>query len=444
MQKRTDRFLAKTIAQPKREIGEYVKRNGILVPDIYGSLEDARKSGKQLIVRSEHPQDYSGASGICESPWINNENGNLSWVSYTIESNKHKLKDFPSPTSEDGILKALQLASWGVERHCKLLQIDESYFRKDLTFSLWEMLPGLNLKIFGDSTIEGRYHVTADSSNPSAHGYVQFDKGTTIFHSEWRTKDFFNDNRNKLIDLYETVCNMDKFDPNHRPIIEAQYSDGKFYFLQYHRARDFEPASFILDRPKKKNEIEAMFVRGATPTPEGIVCKVTLRYGRGQRETGGKLPVEDGSFDNHYNPQLINIMAGRRRLQIGATSLLGKEMTDIAVSHTQMSQVCKPQVFVVAKESDFPQLAENKKLAKLFRSGGMLYINAVKKFAKDEIYQLDIHVASDGNKAYLEVLENPLKTQFFLTYGYLLELWKERRKIPSVIKEQFNKLFKAE
>ena len=59
--------IARLEGQPKRAIADYVEQNGILVPRRFASLQDARASGLPIIARSEHPQDYAGASGILKS-----------------------------------------------------------------------------------------------------------------------------------------------------------------------------------------------------------------------------------------------------------------------------------------------------------------------------------------------------------------------------------------
>ena len=46
--------------QPKKTIGDYVEQNGILVPNRFNSLKEAKKSGKKIFLRSERSQDYWG------------------------------------------------------------------------------------------------------------------------------------------------------------------------------------------------------------------------------------------------------------------------------------------------------------------------------------------------------------------------------------------------
>ncbi|MDD5337506.1 MAG: hypothetical protein PHS02_03410 [Candidatus ainarchaeum sp.] len=443
MQKRQDYWLAHPPKQPKREIGEYIRRHRIPVPDTYSTLIAAKKSGKPLIARSEHPQDYAGASGVAESPRIRNDGGKLAWVlpSYLLLGDCEGI--LPQPDSESNILKVIQSSSTSIPIHCRLAGINEDAFRRDLTFSLWELLPGLNLKICGDSSIEGRYHVTAlYGSSDGIHvcGYAVYDKDKTTIRHDFRTENFFNDNRNSLIELYEKICNLDRFNPNHRPIIEVQYWDGKLYFLQYHRARDFEPATFVLDRPREKNEIEALFVRGATP-PNGSIWKTTFCYSLAIRDGMKQVPPEDGSFDHPPDPIRTNHMAGSRKLQIKSTDYFPRIMAGISM-HTPISELCKPQVFIVADESRFPQFKCGPIMSRFLPSVVSPYYRAVEEFLKGDRYQLDIKVTSDGNRAYLEVLENPLKTYLLYAYGCLLEIWRKRGRFRDAVNNKFDKIIK--
>lgn len=50
---------ARLEGQPKRAIADYVEQNGIMVPRRFGSLQEARASGKEVLLRSEHQQDSS-------------------------------------------------------------------------------------------------------------------------------------------------------------------------------------------------------------------------------------------------------------------------------------------------------------------------------------------------------------------------------------------------
>lgn len=79
--------------QPKREIAEYVRSQDILVPEIYDSLKTALQSGNPFIVRSEHPQDYAGASGLVSSHIVSPD---------SIRRAKEYVRDYAVRTSITG------------------------------------------------------------------------------------------------------------------------------------------------------------------------------------------------------------------------------------------------------------------------------------------------------------------------------------------------------
>ncbi|MCX6769368.1 MAG: hypothetical protein NT051_01665, partial [Candidatus Micrarchaeota archaeon] len=142
-------------------IGRYVKQNNILVPDIYDSRRDARRSGKELIERSESALEYAGASDICQSLGITNKSGKLSWRFPPDLGGCPGDTVLPLPSNKDNMLKALRLVSANSIRvQCNMLELDFEEQMAATSFSLWEDLPGLNLKIAGDSCIKGRYHMT--------------------------------------------------------------------------------------------------------------------------------------------------------------------------------------------------------------------------------------------------------------------------------------------
>src|SRR5665811_876042 len=55
---------------PKQEISDYVESQGFLVPRRFDTLDEALdvvRAGGEIILRSEHPDDYDGPSGLMDS-----------------------------------------------------------------------------------------------------------------------------------------------------------------------------------------------------------------------------------------------------------------------------------------------------------------------------------------------------------------------------------------
>lgn len=186
----------------------------------------------------------------------------------------------------------------------------------------------------------------------------------------------------EVIEFYETIRKLDKFDPNHCPIVEFQTYQNNNYFLQYHRTRQIEPSTFVLDRNLEENEFEAIYVRGATP-PEGFTLKVVLYYPAYQI-----TEQEDGSFDFHKNFTFSEIMSRRRIANFFIYS-----MKDLSINciykHLSKSRLFNSQISLSIPKNQIPidlSLAYEK----------------AKKTNKP--VTIPIRVVSDGRKAYVKFL----------------------------------------
>jgi len=320
--------------QPKRTIADYVEQNGILVPRRFDSLAEARKSHRGIFLRSEHPQEYEGISGLLDS-------FNLSSSSFPVRGSQNveevKQRYFEKEEKENGTNLYKQ--------YCKSLGLDEDKFRSQTNFSIWETLKGFNRTVIADSSISGRHHVMT-----CYHG-----KGNWLFNyaivqdgeiEQEFVKPLTEDLRNGLrglVETYEQVRNLGRFDSNHCPIMEFQTQDGKNYFLQYHRARDFSPSNFTLERTLQEGEIEVPFVRGAT-AKDGMDCKVTVYYsGNWYYDAQG----EDGSFDLHHNWIFPELQFKKRKLQIISKENLTNEFLSLVVGHSQRSKMFKPEISAI-------------------------------------------------------------------------------------------------
>lgn len=168
--------------------------------------------------------------------------------------------------------------------------------------------------------------------------------------------------------------------------IVIQTFNDKNYFLQYHRSREFVESQFFIEREPQKNEINALFVRGATP-PNGMISKVGMYYYSNSRED---LPIdENGSFDYHWNFILTELMVQKRDLQIITTEKLSNEIAEFVNEHDRKSQLFKPLVSVITEDLFFKDAQER----------GKLNAEAEKR---GEYPQIIVETISDGRKAYLK------------------------------------------
>jgi len=222
--------------QPKRSIADYVESEGILVPRRFDSLKEARVSGLPIICRSEHPQEYDGVSGLLESKNIQE---------FAMVSSEQELKEKIVIEPKHGTSQLRQ--------YCRFLGIDEEQFKQEVSFSFWQELGGYNRAVVADHAIAGRYHIMTHTLEPFFANY-------TVWNYEETTSygiDLPPLLQNGLLDLihfYESVRSLDRFDVNHCPIMELQTVGDTNFFLQYHRTRNFKPATFSFDENLKERE----------------------------------------------------------------------------------------------------------------------------------------------------------------------------------------------
>ncbi|MFA5049486.1 MAG: hypothetical protein WC501_00605 [Candidatus Micrarchaeia archaeon] len=378
--KRTDFYLKHPAKQPKLEIARYAQSCGILVPQIFESYEDAMRSGKDIIARSEHPQEYDGISGLLRSPVLSKDN-----------------EAFVGKGYDDFKTKMMEIGEYNIIPHritdiCRYLNLDRDAFELEVSFSFWEYLSGVDQIVVADSSIEGRYHIMSCDSNLefSKKYYTIIDDGIVHEYLTSYLNKLTSELRNGLdglIKTYERIRNLENFDANHCPIMEFKTVGNKNYFLQYHRTRDFSPATFILDREPIEGEIKAPFVRGVT-TPEGVICKTRVfASGPMLRET------EEGAiyipFGNLIYPE---VMVRKRILTFfpfGSNQKLEKILSDLAYGHGSRSQIFKPQISIIA---ELGQLVNDNEWNDAF----------IKAMEEKELPVIDFFVISDGRQAFFK------------------------------------------
>lgn len=392
-----DYFLAHPPKQPKREIAEYVASHGIKIPPIFADLREALRSGQPVLVRSEHPQDRAGSSGVVDSLLINPQELSTFYLrdsSDWKEFFKRRQPNLKSRLIEATAMQAGSLPQTEVEKrigglsfysingYCKFNGIGRSDFMKDLSFSYWQALPGINRAVIADSAIKGRHHILSYGQDMRQgffvlrnHAYYIIENGQVTEGDNYKFPKESDSMYQSVIDFYESVRSLPKFNPNHCPIMEVQTVNKKHYFLQYHRTRDFQAADFVLDRPAGEGEMEAVFVRGVTPS-EGMSVTVGVHY-----DALMPKPEEEGAMDFWPNRQLIEAFVRNRKLQI----IDAKDMFSDDPGHRQRSLLFKPQLSI-ALERDQRDLLK----------AGINYSE------ENPQPMFQVEVVSDGRKAYIK------------------------------------------
>ena len=350
--------------RPKATIADYVEHNGILVPRRFANLDEALSSGIPIVARSEHLQDYAGASGVLESIVLG------------------KRKGF----TEDRMLKSF-LRGKNYKKYCALLGIDESEFVSGISASYWEKIDGISLTISADSAISNRYHVIARTPTQidgMSFYYFCIEDGNVIRREGPKVQ--LKLDLSQIVNFYEKVRNLDKFDPSHCPIVEAQYNNGQVYFLQYHRGRDLELAQFKLERPKKRKEFEFDFVRGATANSEGSRHDIIVWH-----RPNPVLNEEDGSHDEPDDKMFTEIMTRKRKIELFNSSRTYGIALHLDAGHVTISRLFKPNISLGIT---------TKKLFELVPVEEYHYLmGKAQKTNMDQ--KLRFHIISDGRKAYI-------------------------------------------
>jgi|GEM_PF-1190740 hypothetical protein len=415
--------------KPKLTIGDYVESAGIpglYVPRRYATFRTAKReveNGGTVLFRNEHECEYDGPSGLGRS----------------IKIDSDGLKNIKMPkkgNDEHEILRITFSAHLGYSLYCELMGIDFTKFSKNFTFSYWEYIPGTNVTVVADSSIADRYHVMIDGKIKHYYAIVEGGKIAYDF------SDYVSQNSNmnpltpemaeaaiRITAVYEQIRNLGNFNPLQCPIMEFKIgNDGKDYFLQYHRTRDFCQSTFTLDDPKP-GWIETIFARGATPTSEGRIVRTGLKYywsemchENSKIEFDKLRAIEQGSKyqgNNTYNeiqartrllhivdpfprcnlPKLDRSLKASERLRGQSDAFIEEykraicvKLSKVVCGHSTRSVLFKPEVSVIQN------IAENV---------GSRLMDEIHNIVdeKKTAYFVDLHVVSDGRRAFVKLVE---------------------------------------
>jgi hypothetical protein len=394
----SDDFLRPTLMQPKKEIGDYIEGEGILVPKRFKSLLAAKRSGQPFIIRSEHPQDYAGISGWLDSIIVNKDRVTRSQRTlrrdhymYGYDS-KDFLKEIGTAISgsvSQRTLEALLKRSEEkrISEFAKVTYQDPSDIEDDISYSYWEHLSkGNNIQVVQDKAIPQTYHILAFRSTPStvaSYGRYNSEKEDFDFEHMPITP-ALKKSMPEIIKTYHKVSGLKKFDYKTNPLLELQVINGRVYFLQYHVGSKSQDPKFRLDRSPYKGEIEADLVIGATK-PEGETVNVIWN-----REQDYIFPEREAcAKEQAHNHGTIReeIMKPRTDIMLLPISTsFSFYCLKIGVGHDQASSLFMPKVSVIFNQKKID----------------------LTKFKHYDRYRTDsfpAHIISDGNKAFIRQLE---------------------------------------
>jgi len=412
---RSDYFSINKPKQPKKEIAEYVEKQGILVPKRFNNLKEALeavKKWKKIIIRSEHPDEYDGVSGLLESIIIEQEDLENSYNKVNIEEINYqdiffieKFKKIVWIISEKDMREILiKFSEKKIKKYCKYKKIDEENFKKDISFSYWEYIEWVNTTIIADNAIPNRYHIIRNTypkytivDNGNIHildlensvikgiknNYLKTkNKKLKIIWHEVYDFDRWNNINDflPLLEFYENIRKLERFDPFHCPSIEIQEWKNWLYFLQYHKIREQEENEiFILNRPKKEREIEALLVKWTTP-PEGITIEVS-----NMRNIFQENKNKQEGIINFFGwlPFELEIKVRDLKVYIDfSNSELARIADGVTDWHIEKNAIFKPELSIFISNENIEKI-------------------------KDKLYEdkLKVKIISDGRKAYIEFIE---------------------------------------
>lgn len=398
----TDYWLSEAILEaPKRQIGDYVESEGFAVPRRFDTLDEAlrvAKAGGKIAIRSEHPDEYDGASGLMQTYILDEESPSLARRAYErygdfdIDEQVHESRnrgavngsrrgEMPGyHTMADVVLGVAQHEPTDVtlqrlrqltehlhtvRRYADITGRNESEFMNQAGFSFWRYVPGANVTVVADSAIDDRYHILGDRlyRKPAYHGWqIANEQG----HSIVGTPDdpvLTPKTTAKLINTYEQIRNLPRFASDHCPIMELQLDEaGKVWFLQYHRTRDFKAVNASLDSADfsvQEGWQKAEGVRGALDSP--VTLKAALWYPHKYGTTlKGKvqhtLPEsEDAAVDWHWDLALTETLSRRRQAYVADNSL-DHLYRVFASAHGPRSRWFKPEAAIACNDKGFDNL----------------------------------------------------------------------------------------
>lgn len=318
-----DFFLDDQPLQPKKVIGDYVEKNGILVPQRYGNLKEAIRSREEVIARSEHPEEYTRLCGI-------------------LQSAVFKPEQLSTLGSEENLLNHMLNRNANAMLNYFLVTGRED-LQEDFSISLWKFIPGINVSMVADSCIKDRYHLYIRE-----RGYARIERGQV---QTSRVRSPLEGVLLYTVDLYEKVRNLPLFNPEHCPIIELQIKpeDSEIFFLQYHRTRDKKDYDQKIEREAQDNECEAFFVRGYTSSePEEYTLLIRTQD---TPENFSKIGEEDIEMDIYYNSLGSLLRSPHRKASVRLHS--DPESLGDRVGHFDLASFFKPECATIFPEKEF-------------------------------------------------------------------------------------------
>lgn len=402
---RTDFYIENPPRQPKQEIATYIESKGIegiRVPRRY-SLEEAIEVShtSPVIFRTEHPDEYAGASGVGSSVVYGPE-ANLQSIEDVLGRlaivNEEEVKEHYRPAREP---KLSELTSGTAPVDDPI--VDQKY--SELSYSAWEVIPGINKTIYRDDVVPNKFHIlsgwskTDDSGEEaSVSNYMQVVNGEIVFESGEKADPELTKANLGLIGMYVDITNLERFQTGHSSIMEFQQSSreedrGQQYFLQIHRGRDGAQVDFELQEMPPGYHCIAN-VRGSTP-PEGIQVEFLINtFNKDPRHPERCSYYRQDYLQTKQDPRKAKVVVTKTSLEMLAGNY--------AMSHFRTDVLTKPELVLFPdKKLPFSNRLYDFKFHEVSQEFEIRYLeeNGRRVRMIDQVF--NAHVISDGKKAYI-------------------------------------------
>ena len=216
-------------AQRKDRDGHYAKQHGINVPLIFPSFTaaqaDARRGGT-VIVRTEHPSELDGVSGINHSHILSpDDHLGKDWIEIFCNSDE---ADFIAAS------RKWHETWFHVESYCERHGLSAQAYAANLGHSYWEHIAGVNIYVVGDPVLPDRLRLFATWPEQS-WTYSVFDgtKHVSGYESE-QLQSYIND----IIKMYRQVQQV--FGEQCWVVEMQLHLSGELYFLQRSTGRSIQ------------------------------------------------------------------------------------------------------------------------------------------------------------------------------------------------------------
>jgi hypothetical protein len=221
--------------QRKDADGNYAKHHGINVPLIFPSFEAAQseaRNGGTVIVRTEHPSELKGVSGVNHS--------------HVLSPDDHFGKDFIDTfcDSDEATFVAASKAwheKWfHVEGYCEQRGISIQDYVSDLDYSYWEHVTGLNIFVVGDPVLPNRFRIFA--TWPDTWTYTVFDGDEYVSGYESEELKIQIDSIIKMYRRVQEVFGAQSW------VVEMQlHASGELFFLQRSNGRPMQSVDWSFE-----------------------------------------------------------------------------------------------------------------------------------------------------------------------------------------------------